>query len=157
MSRHALRKKERVDLLGYLGSYSGTEINEERVDIVDDSFLANGEIFAFFVDEKPYLTIRGAIRHRPTRKLVVVDEGAVRFVSGGADVMAPGVVEADESIRVGDVVYIADEKNRRIIAVGRALVDAEKMLEGRKDERKGKVIKSLHWVGDSVWRASSPQ
>ncbi len=155
MRKHALRKKESTEIIEHLNSYSGTEIKEERVEIVDDRFLANGDIFAFFIDGKPYLTIKGAMQYNPTKKLVVVDAGAVRYVSNGADVMAPGIVEADMSIRAGEIVYIADEKNRRVIAVGRALVDAEKMLEGKKEERKGKVIKNIHWVGDKIWKATS--
>jgi len=69
--------------------------------------------------------------------------------------LAPGIVEADMSIRAGEIVYIVDEKNRRVIAVGRALVDAEEMLEGKKEERRGKVIKNIHWVGDKIWKATS--
>jgi PUA domain protein len=155
MQRHTLRKKESSELIEYLNSYSGTDIEEKRIDIVNDEFLASDEIFAFFVDGKPYLTIKGAAIHRPSKKVVVVDGGAIRFVSGGADIMAPGVVEADESIKAGDIVYIADEKNRRVVAIGKALVDADKMLEGRKEERRGKVIKNLHWVGDKIWKATS--
>jgi len=155
MRKHALRKKESSEIIEYLNSYSGTEIKAERIEIVDDRFLANGEIFAFFIDGKPYLTIKGAMQHNPTKKLVVVDSGAIRHVSDGADVMAPGVIEADESIRAGEIVYIVDEKNRRVIAVGRALVDAEKMLGGKKEERRGKAIKNIHWVGDKIWKATS--
>ncbi|MDY6986235.1 MAG: RNA-binding protein [Candidatus Thermoplasmatota archaeon] len=155
MRKHALRKKESTEIIEYLNSHSGTEIKGERIEIVDDRFLANGDIFAFFIDEKPYLTIKGAMQYNPTKKLVVVDAGAVRYVSNGADVMAPGIVEADMSIRAGEIVYIVDEKNRRVIAVGRALVDAEKILEGKKEERRGKVIKNIHWVGDKIWKATS--
>jgi PUA domain protein len=151
MRRHTLRKKESAEIIEYLNSYSGTEIKSERIEIVDDRFLANEDIFAFFIDGKPYLTIKGAIQYSPTKKLVVVDTGAVKFLSNGADIMAPGIIKADTSIKAGDIVYIADEKNTRVIAVGRALVDAEKMLEGKKEERRGKVIKNIHWVGDKIW------
>ncbi len=76
---------------------------------------------------------------------VVVDMGAVRFVTNGADVMAPGVKEKP-AFKKGDLLYIVDEKNLKKLAVVQALVDSENFPE------KGKVFKNLHWVGDRIWR-----
>ena len=155
MKKYILKKKDAERLLDFLNSYSGTDIHDERIGMMEaekERFLTNETAFGFFVDDKPYLTVAWALMHLPTKKIVTVDTGAVRFVSDGADVMAPGITEADENISEGDIVYITDEKNGRVIAVGKALVDGKKMIEGEKSSRKGKVIKNLHWAGDRIWK-----
>jgi len=63
-------------------------------------------------------------------------------------VMAPGIVEADPTIRAGEIVWVRDEKNRRALAVGRAIMDGPTMAR----EEKGKAIQTLHHVGDDLWR-----
>jgi PUA domain protein len=78
---------------------------------------------------------------------VTVDMGAVPHVANGADVMAPGITEADPAIRAGDLVWVRDERNRRPLAVGRALVDGPAMPRGKK----GKAVETLHHVGDALW------
>ena len=74
--------------------------------------------------------------------------GAVAYVYNGADVMAPGIVDADAGIRTGDFVWVRDEKNGRPLAVGRALMDGTTMVT----ERRGKAVESIHHVGDDLWR-----
>jgi PUA domain protein len=78
---------------------------------------------------------------------VKVDMGALRFLINGADVMAPGIVEYDKTIKENDVVFVFDEKHNKIICVGIALVDFENLSE------KGKVIKNIHYVGDKIWNS----
>ncbi|MDY6779218.1 MAG: PUA domain-containing protein, partial [Halobacteria archaeon] len=75
-----------------------------------------------------------------------VDEGAVEFVTNGADVMRPGVVDADECIEEGDLVVVVEENHGKSLAVGRALTSGEEMTG---DE--GRVVESLHHVGDELW------
>jgi PUA domain protein len=62
--------------------------------------------------------------------------------------MAPGITEADPAIRAGDIVWVRDEKNRRPLAVGRAIMDGPTMAR----EEKGKAIETIHHVGDEIWR-----
>jgi len=83
-------------------------------------------------------------------KRVTVDMGAVPHVAGGANVMAPGVVTADESIRPGDGVVIVDERHDKPLAIGLALVAGSAMKAP-----KGRVVKNLHYVGDEVWQLGS--
>lgn len=80
---------------------------------------------------------------------VVVDMGAVGPVCRGADVMAPGVREADASIKAGDLVLVVDERHKKPLAVGEALVPG-----GQMRGKSGRVVKNLHHVGDEFWRAS---
>jgi PUA domain protein len=74
--------------------------------------------------------------------------GAVKFVYNGADVMAPGVVDADASISQGDLAWVRDERNLQPLAVGIALMNGEEMVS----ENAGKALESLHHVGDSIWQ-----
>lgn len=81
---------------------------------------------------------------------VVVDMGAIRFVCNGADVMAPGIVEADE-FEVDALVVVRDVTHGKALAVGRAGKSSAEILS----DRRGKVIKNLHYVGDKLWESAS--
>ena len=83
-------------------------------------------------------------------KKVVVDMGAIRYVTNGADIMRPGITMIDPSIKEGDIVQIVDETHDRPIAIGRALFNAEEMEK----MKSGKVIKNLHTANkkDPIWK-----
>ncbi|OYT45438.1 RNA-binding protein [Thermoplasmatales archaeon ex4484_6] len=114
------------------------------------SYIINGRIVG--IEEKGglLLTLHGIMDLNPTRKHVTVDMGAVSFLANGADVMAPGVVDADLAIEKGDIVYVRDEKNGRPLCVGRALMDGPVMVRATE----GKAVKTLHHVSDEIWNAS---
>ena len=80
-------------------------------------------------------------------KKAVVDMGAVKFVTSGADIMRPGIVETDEGIKKGDAIAIVDVDNRKPLAVGIAMFSSEEIPE----MKSGKVVKSIHYVGDNIW------
>lgn len=112
------------------------------------------EIDLIFVDGRPlimvmegqiFLTVLGAIELKPQKKLVIVDSGAVRFIVNGADVMNPGIVFADPEIAKGDLVIVAEERHKKPLAIGRAIISGTEM------HGEGKAIKSLHHVGDLIW------
>ena len=79
----------------------------------------------------------------------VVDEGAVKYILRGADVMAPGIVEASSFV-VGDVVAVWAPSKVSPIAVGRALMSSEEVLR----VKRGKAVENLHYAGDRIWEAS---
>lgn len=118
------------------------EAGEMRVLLRDDVAIA------LVLAETVVPTVRGLLVFPAQRRFVTVDMGAVPFVYNGADVMAPGIVEADPAIRVGDYVWVRDEKNRRPLAVGRAIMDGSTMAR----EERGKAIETVHHVGDDLWR-----
>ena len=80
-------------------------------------------------------------------KVVVVDMGAVRFMSKGADVMSPGIVDADDEIVEGDIVLIVDETHNKPLAIGISQITGPEMVENTE----GKAIKTIHYVGDDIW------
>ncbi|GAI41538.1 unnamed protein product [marine sediment metagenome] len=81
-------------------------------------------------------------------KTIVVDMGAIKFVTNGADIMRPGITKIEPSIKKGDIVRIADETHDRILAVGQATFDAREMEK----KTSGKVVKNLHTIKDPVWK-----
>lgn len=121
------------------GAIEVVELGEGR-----ETILVGGEALLFRLNDEIFPTLKSL--DRIPLKRVVVDMGAVPHVANGADIMAPGVVSADEEITLGESVAIVDERHGKPIAVGQALVPGVKMRG-----QKGKVIKNLHHVGDEVW------
>jgi len=93
----------------------------------------------------PVLTL--LLNKQVTLKTIIVDMGAIRFVTNGADVMRPGITKIDSNIKKGEIVRIADESHDKTLAVGKAMFDAQEM----ESIKKGKVVKNLHTIKDSVW------
>ena len=123
----------------------GDEVEVVKLEDDRELLLVKGEPTALRVGGEvlPHLAAVG----RFGLKRVVVDAGAVPHIAAGADVMAPGIVSTDEGISQGDVVVIVDERHGKPLAIGLALAPGEAMRAP-----KGKVVKNLHHVGDTLWR-----
>ncbi|ADJ16405.1 RNA-binding protein [Halalkalicoccus jeotgali] len=154
-SRHHLRNDEVRDLETVLESALGVSFEGDTYELVEladspyDLVLVDGDPDAFYYEDEPFLTVRGANAHEPERGVVTVDAGAISFVSDGADVMRPGIVDADEGIEAGDLVAIAEESHGKVLAIGRATTDGGDMIGDS-----GKVIESIHHVGDDLYTFS---
>jgi len=154
-SRHHLRSDVVSDLESAVASGLGVELEGdayERVEFEDSDWevvLVDGSPEIAYFDEEPFLTVRGANAYDPSRRIVTVDAGAVSFVSDGADVMRPGITEADPDIEPDDLVLIAEESHGKVLAVGRARVAGDEMVGDA-----GKVVDSLHYVGDELYSFS---
>jgi len=103
----------------------------------------------YVADDEPFLTVQGANAHPPEKHIVTVDTGAISFVSDGADIMRPGITEADDDITEGDLVAINEEAHGKFLAIGRAMADGSDMVGNS-----GKVVKSIHHVGDDLFEFS---
>ncbi|PSP56345.1 RNA-binding protein [Halobacteriales archaeon QS_1_67_19] len=151
-SRHHLRSDEVSDVEEQLTAQLGVEVDADTYELVEledsefDLVLVDGEPAVLYVDDDPFLTVRGANEYPPETHVVTVDAGAVSFVSDGADVMRPGIVEADDDVEPGDLVAIAEESHGKVLAIGRAKVPGEEMVG---DE--SKVVESVHHVGDDLY------
>jgi len=82
---------------------------------------------------------------------ILVDMGAIPYVCNGADVMSPGITGIEGDFDEGSLVIVRDERHRKSLAVGVALVSSGDMRE----MPKGKAVKSVHYVGDKLWKATS--
>ena len=151
-SRHHLRSDEVDTITTALSENLGVELDAdsfEKVEFDDsdwDVVLVDGDPLVLYLNGDPFLTVQGANQHPPEKHVVTVDAGAVSFVSDGADIMRPGITEADDDISEGDLVVINEESHGKFLAVGRAQTDGDDMVGDS-----GKVVKSLHHVGDDLF------
>lgn len=156
--RRRLRRKEAepvlqtlVDEYGMQGvdleaPLEGAEVEHQGV------FILDGRVVGLELDGRLAPALRGLLRWPASKRWVTVDMGAVRFVTNGADVMAPGITQVDDGIREGDPIWVRDETHGRPLAVGVALADAA----GLRGE-KGKVIANHHAVGDALWHVGDEE
>ncbi|MDK2790668.1 MAG: hypothetical protein PWP15_1175 [Methanothermococcus sp.] len=152
--RYCMKKKELKKLKEELDNIFGKEIISKKANaeiaITDEyeMILIDNEPIAVKIEDKIYPTLKTLLNHNLDKNKVVVDMGAVKFLANGADVMAPGIVDADENIKEGDVVFVVDETHQKPLSVGIALMDGKTM----KEEKKGKAIKTIHYIGDEIWK-----
>lgn len=156
-SRHYLKKDDASRIKNkMLSVFKGCEDlfgKDARLEIVKtdmgyDLIFINGNPMLFMIDDEPFFTVRGALKANPAENLVVVDSGAIRFVTNGADIMCPGIVEADKNIAPGDMVIVVEDKHKKPLAIGKALISGADMAGNS-----GKAVKSIHHVGDEIWNA----
>lgn len=134
-----------IDVEQFFGKKVRVEVNETE----------NAELF--FFNGKPLLArLNGSLfptlLHEELFSIfpkIVVDMGAVPYVCKGADVMAPGVVSIIGNFEIGQVVIVVDERHNKPLAVGLAKLGSEEM----KTKSGGKIVKTLHYVGDKLWDA----
>jgi len=152
--RKRMREKEIKELSANLRDMLGVPVFDERdpVDMAESTdfnvIFVGQDILGLVYQEKPFLTVRGILKYRPQARSVTVDMGAVPYVTNGADVMGPGITDADESIAEGDLVWIKDVKNGAPLAIGAALRSGADL----KAKAGGKAIKTIHYVGDKLWK-----
>ena len=138
--RHFIRKSELTTLKEeILNHYDQNFIDQifpkkSNVELIltesgDTLFAVNNELKLWKSKEGyiPVLTL--LLNNRVELKTIVVDFGAVRFVTNGADVMRPGITKIDPSINKGDIVKIEEETNHRALAVCKAMYDASEMVQ----------------------------
>jgi PUA domain protein len=152
-NRHRLKRKDIKIIQNQLDKTFNCKFFDET------SNVETGEIEGvqlFFINDEPVFinyegriifTLNGLNKYKPKENFVVVDMGAVKFVTSGADVMAPGVVDADKKICEDDQVWVCDQKHHKPLAVGLAIMNGEKMIT----EKRGKSVKIIHYVGDRLW------
>ena len=151
-SRHHLRSDEIDELASSLADHLGVDLDGddyERVEFTDvdrEVVLVDGDPLVASFDGDLFLTVRGANEYPPRNHVVTVDSGAISFVSDGANVMRPGIVEATDDIAPGDLVVVVEANHEKALAVGRAETPGEEMVGDS-----GKVVESLHHVGDDLY------
>lgn len=104
-------------------------------------FLYNSKFF-------PTLSFKINSEIFPKFPSVFIDKGAIPHICNGADIMRPGVVRFNGNFSIGDIVLIKDIEFSKIIAIGEALKESYLCIE----EKKGKIIKNIHYIGDSIWK-----
>lgn len=151
--RHRLRRKEIRKLAEDIRAALGVRTFDEgeAVDLADaqrfEVVVFENTVVAIVLEGEAFLTVRGLLRWPSDRAYVSIDEGAVKFICNGADVMGPGITGADPAIREGDLVWVRDTRYKKPLAVGRALANGAALAS----RAPGKVVKNLHYIGDELW------
>ena len=151
--RHRLRRKEIQKIADEIEAALGVKTFDEdaAVDMADaqklEVVIFDNVVIGVMLDGKAFLTLRGLFRWPAAQRFVSIDEGAIRFICNGADVMGPGITGADLAIQAGDHVWVRDAKHLKPLAIGRALVDGPTLAS----KAPGKAVKNLHYVGDELW------
>jgi len=155
-SRNMLSKKDKKVLLetlveiygeGTISSFEKT-LQLEEVKTDEGNFLVKGgKIWFFDYNKQTIPTIHFLRENKINLPKIIVDTGAIRFITNGADVMAPGIVYFDEKITEGSIVSIHEEKASSLLGVGIALVNSEKFEK----TKQGKVIQTIHHLKDIIW------
>lgn len=149
--RHRMRSKDIKKFTGRLYDRLGISLETNELDCGESNnasyYITGDDIIAMEIDDEPFLTLKGLLKYKPERSYVVVDEGAISFLYNGADVMSPGIVDADPEISEGDLVWVKEQKFGRPLVVGRALMSGPDMISADK----GKAIKTLHFLNDPIW------
>jgi PUA-domain protein len=149
--RYHLKKKKLKEVKAKIGPYSSLIPPKAKVEIIEtdlpELILINDEPLIMILGEEPIPTLKGALKMKIESRYVVVDMGAVEFMTKGADVMSPGITEADPNIKEGELVVVLDETHRKPLAIGRSLISGNEMVKSQQ----GKAVKTLHYIGDKIW------
>jgi PUA domain protein len=149
--RHTLKKKEAKKMMEILEKTMACTINPSTVEIVKtpryEFLLFDGKPDAIKLTNQVFLSLQGLMKYRPKKRWVTIDMGAVSHIANGADVMAPGIIDADNDIQLENMVWIRDEKNNHPLAVGISLMTGSEMIT----KKEGKAVKVIHYVGDDMW------
>ena len=154
--RKILSKKEKklllLDLVNGFGDVisSYVELSTMLEEVITDEgtlIAKNGKIWFFNINDKMIPSIYFLRESNFELPEIVVDIGAIRFITNGADVMSPGVVFFNTDIRKGTLVVIKEEKANSIIGVGSSLINSEDFDKSQK----GKVVKLHHHLKDKIW------
>jgi PUA domain protein len=157
--RHFIQKSQIKELQDeILTQYDETFVaqifpKKARIEMIQtedgDILYAVNNVLKLWKSKEGYIPVLTLLLNKQVKlKRIVVDKGAIRFVTNAADVMRPGITLIDPSIKKGEIVVIVDENHDRALAVGKAMLDAKDMEE----KQSGKVVKNLHTIQDNVWK-----
>jgi PUA-domain protein len=153
--RHSIRKSQAEDLMDRLALQIGPSSALFHADMIE-ILETNAEVALYLVNKKPLLmdtgtwvfpTLKGAVQIPFPERMVTVDAGAIPYVVNGADVMRPGIVAVSDDVVAGGPVQIVDERHKKPLAIGVALMDGPAI----RASAQGKMCKSVHHVGDELW------
>ena len=155
-SRNMLSKKDKKILRENLENIYGERIASfienntplEEIKTSEGIFFVNeGKIWFFDYEGKKIPSIHYLRINQLHLSKIIVDTGAIRFITNGADVMAPGIVYFDQNIVKDSVISIHEEKADSLLGIGISLMDYESFQK----TKQGRVIKTIHHLKDDIW------
>ena len=131
--QHFLKEKEAKQIFEEFATKYGINFQQLAKTKASVQEVKTEEITIYAINEKPALT-RQNNQLYPTLlfneilsklPVIVVDMGAVPHICNGADLMAPGIAHIEEEFKKDDLIVIMDEKHRKPLSIGLALVDSQ--------------------------------
>jgi malignant T-cell-amplified sequence len=158
LKRQVVSKHDSRELIGEIERSTGIHLDVTRsaqVEILEPDeetkFVIIDGRFTFVTGGPgggylPYVGSGDAVGLFPS---VSIDEGAVKYIIKGADVMRPGISKYDDWGDAGRLVVVREDQKGRAAAVGRTAVASSEMA----DLKKGNCVKNLHHAGDKFWNS----
>ena len=154
MKRQVASKRDSRDFIERIQASSGLKLDLSRaaqVEIIEPEeghrFLVIEGRYTFVEKDGSFVPFVGSPETLALLPSAFIDDGAIRFILKGADVMRPGIVRYDPWGEKDVLVAVRDEKKRRGLAVGRTVVSSAEMAASNK----GVSVKNLHHAGDKLW------
>nr|WCZ58457.1 translation machinery-associated protein 20 [Andalucia godoyi] len=112
----------------------------------------DGRPVAFQLDEGQLIPHLSVLLTYPTLMTrVQVDQGAIKFVLRGADIMCPGLTSAGgmlpDNLKEGDVVAVFAEGKQHPLAIGVMKMSSADI----RSQNAGIAIENAHHLGDGLW------
>lgn len=117
------------------------DLKKAQIVLIDNAYMLGNNIIALRTESLFFPSLHA----KPELPKVVIDKGAIPFVLKGADIMRPGIIACDEFSKDA-VIGIYFEQH--CIGVGQALLASTDLL----NTRIGKVVKSLHYYNDALYK-----
>lgn len=157
MKRQVVSKHDSRELIAEVERSTGVHLEVGRsaqVEILEPDeetkFVKIDGRFTFVSGkEGGYLPFVGSAEAVGLFPSVTIDEGALKYIIKGADVMRPGITKYDDWGEAGKLVVVREGKKGRAAAVGRTAVASSEMA----DLKKGNCVKNIHHAGDRFWDA----
>lgn len=156
-SRNMLSKKDKKilkeNLVEWYGeeALSSFEINFALEEVKTDEgnyLVKEGKIWFFEYEEKKIPSLHFLRENQVKLPKIIVDTGAIRFITNGADVMAPGIVYFEPNLAKDRIVSIHEETADSLLGIGITLVDSKEFEK----TKQGKVVKTIHHLKDNIWK-----
>jgi len=131
-----------------LENYNFEVSKKDVIQLMDKKIILINKVPSFFYFENKLVPTLKLQLQKDLLKSVFIDQGAIKYIINGADVMRPGIVEFDSNIEKNDFVVIKDIQHKKPLAVGISLFSSEEL----NSLDKGICIKNIHYLGDDIWK-----
>ncbi len=157
MKRQVASKHDSRELISEVERSTGIHLEVPRsaqVEIIEPEegskfVIVDGRFTFVNADGSGYIPFVGSAETVGLFPSVTIDEGALKYIIKGADVMRPGISKYDDWGDAGKIVVVREDKKGRAAAIGRTAVRSSEMAE----LKKGNCVKNIHHAGDKFWDA----
>lgn len=153
-------KRNLVELYPPLAEYidiifpKDEQVLESRTREKSSFLLVKNEVVFFKSRDGQYTpTLRVLHRFPNMMKTITVDEGAIKFILNGANVMCPGIVRTDgkldDSMPAGTPVAIYALGKKHACGIGVLTIPSSEIITSTT----GFAVEVIHILGDDFWKA----